>query len=169
MSRAQQTLGLSIVLAFALGLGYAGWRMVRTDSEGEICLTSGRPIHANMRTVAFVDNKRQVFCCPTCALSEGVQTHSTVRFEQIADSETGHPLRPIDAFAVEGSGVIPCLRPHELANRDGLVVPMDFDRCSPSIIAFSSRSSAEKFASEYGGRVDTLLQIVGHAATNKGH
>lgn len=169
MSRAQQTLGLGIVLAFALGLGYAGWRMVRTDSEGEICLTSGRPIHTNMRTVAFVGNKRQVFCCPTCALSAGTQTHNPVRFDQVADYETGHSLRPIDAFAVEGSGVIPCLRPHEMANRDGLVVPMDFDRCSPSILAFSSRSSAEKFASEYGGRVDTFLQIVSHPATNRGH
>jgi hypothetical protein len=166
MSRAQQTLGLGIVLAFTVGLGYAGWRMVRTDSGGEICLTSERPIHANMRTVAVVDNKRQIFCCPACALSAGNQTHNPVRFEQIADYETGHPLRPADAFAVEGSGVIPCLRPHEMANRDGLVVPLDFDRCSPSIIAFSSRSSADKFASEYGGRVGTFLQIVSHTATN---
>jgi nitrous oxide reductase accessory protein NosL len=41
---------------------------------------------------------------------------------------------------------------------------MDFDRCSPSIIAFAKRSSAEKFASEHGGQVGVFLQIVGRPA-----
>ena len=160
MSRGHQIFGLGIVLAFALGLGYAGWRMMRSSSQGELCQASGRPVHADMRTVAFVGDQRGVYCCPTCALTEAAQAHKLVRFEQLADYETGRPLRPVDAFAVEGSGVIPCFRRHEMVNQDRQVVPMDFDRCSPSIIAFSNRSSAEKFASEYGGTVDTFLHFV---------
>jgi hypothetical protein len=159
MSRARQILGLGIVVVFALGLGYAGWRMTRS-TQGELCQASGRPIHADMRTVAFVGEKRGVYCCPTCALTEGAQMHQAVRFEQVADYETGHPLRPADAFAVEGSGVIPCFRPHGMVNRDGQAVPIDFDRCSPSIIAFANLAAAERFASEYGGEAGKFLEIV---------
>ena len=164
MSRAQQMLGLGIVLALALVLGYAGWRM-RSPSQAVACQACGRAIHANMRTVAFVGGKREVFCCPTCALSAGAQTHEGVRFEQLADYETGHALKPADAYAVEGSNVIPCVRSHQMLNRDGQPVPIEFDRCSPSIIAFTNRASAESFASEHGGQVDAFLQIVGRSAT----
>jgi hypothetical protein len=165
MSRTQQILGLVIVLAFALGLGYAGWRMKSTP-DAEVCQACGRAIHANMRTVAFLGDRREVFCCPTCALSASAQTHEPVRFEQLADFQTGHPLRPADAFAVEGSNVIPCVRSHQMLNRDGQPVPMDFDRCSPSIIAFANRTSAVRFASEHGGKVGKFFQIVAQPAAN---
>ena len=168
MSRTQQILGLVIVLAFALGLGYAGWRMTST-SDAEVCQACRRAIHANMRTVAFLGGKREVFCCPTCALSAGAQTHEPVRFEQLADYQTGHPLRPADAFAVEGSNVIPCVRSHQMLNRDGQPVPMHFDRCSPSIIAFANRTSADSFAAEHGGKVGKFLQIVAQPAPNLSH
>ncbi|MGB7723729.1 MAG: hypothetical protein WBL65_27765 [Bryobacteraceae bacterium] len=163
MSRTQQILGLVIVLALAVGLGYAGWRMWN-PSRVAACQACGRAIHANMRTVAWVGGKREVFCCPTCALSAGAQTHESVRFEQLADYETGRSLRPADAFAVEGSDVIPCIRSHQMINRDGQPVPMDFDRCSPSIIAFAKRTAAESFASEHGGKVGAFLQLAGQSA-----
>jgi len=160
MSRTQQIFGLAIVVAFALALTYTGWRMMRSPSQMELCQASGRPIHADMRTVAFVGDKRGVYCCPTCALAEGAQMHQAVRFEQLSDYETGHPLRPAGAFAVEGSGVIPCFRTHDMVNRDGQAVPMDFDRCSPSIIAFANLAAAERFASEHGGEAGKFLEIV---------
>lgn len=168
MSRGKQIIGLGIVLVFALGLGYAGWRMRRT-SQVDVCQACRRPVHANMRTIAFLGDRREVFCCPTCALSAGAQTHQPVRFEQLADYDTGHPLRPADAIAVEGSDVIPCVRSHEMLNRDGQPVPMEFDRCSPSIIAFAKRTAAERFASEHGGRVEAFLQVVAQPATNTRH
>ncbi len=159
VSRVQQSFGLAIVLAFALGLGYAGWRMWN-PSRVTACQACGRAVQANMRTIAFIGSDQEVFCCPTCALSAGTQMHEPVRFTELADYETGHVLRPADAFAVEGSDVIPCVRSHEMLNRDGQPVPMEFDRCSPSIIAFATRASAEHFAAEHGGQVAMFLQIV---------
>jgi hypothetical protein len=159
MSRAQHFFGIAIVLAIAGTLGYAGWKVLR-NSQQEVCHASGRPIHPSMRTVAIVGDKLGVYCCPTCALSEGAQMHKPVRFEQVTDYETKHPLRPADAFAVKGSGVIPCLRSGEMVNREGQPVPLDFDRCSPSIIVFSNRAAAERFRAAYGGDVDTFLNLV---------
>ena len=102
MSRVQQILGPAVVLALALGLGYAALRMTRA-SRVEVCQACGRAIHARMRTVAYVGNKREIFCCPTCALSAADQSHETVRFMQVTDYETAHALRPADAFAVEAA------------------------------------------------------------------
>ena len=113
--------------------------------------------------------KREVFCCPTCALSAGAQTHEPVRFEQLADYDTGHELPPVDAYAVEGSDLIPCVRSHQMLNRDGQPVPMDFDRCSPSIIAFANQTSAERFASEHGGEADRFLRLVAKPLANPVH
>jgi len=168
MSRAQRILGLCIVLALALGLGYAAWRM-KSTSQVAACEVCSRAIHADMRTVALVGDRREVFCCPSCALSAGAQTHKPVRFEQLADYQTGHPLRPADAFAVKGSDVIPCVHTHQMLNRDGQPVPMEFDRCSPSIIAFADRTSAARFASEHGGQTGAFLQSVAQPATNPRH
>lgn len=158
MSRTKQVVGLVIVFSLALGLGYAGWRMTRSAGV-EVCQACGREIHAKMRTVAFVGNKREVFCCPTCALSAGAQLHEPVRFDQLTDYETAHSLRPQDAFAVEGSDVIPCIRSHQMLNTDGQPVLMQFDRCSPSIISFANRAVAERFAADHGGTVDTFLHV----------
>jgi hypothetical protein len=163
MSRAQQILGLGFVLAVAVGLGYAAWR-ITSPSRVEVCETCGRAIQPNMRTVALLGNRREVFCCPTCALSAAVQLHEPVRFVRLTDYETGRALRPAGAFAVEGSDVIPCVRLHAMLNRDGQPVPVHFDRCSPSILAFASRSVAERFAADHGGRVEAFLQIVARQA-----
>ena len=158
MSRARQALCLGIVLAVALGLGYAGWRVTRSP-ESSVCRVCGRMIHADMRTVAVVGDKREVFCCPTCALSAGAQLHKAVRFEQLSDYETGHPLLPANAFAVEGSDVITCVHSQQMLDHDGQPIPMAYDRCSPSIIAFANRTSAERFASEHGGQIGAFLRL----------
>lgn len=157
MSRRQQVFGLSIVVALALGFGYAGLKL--TTSRAPVCQVCSRAIHKDMRTVAIVGTKRDIFCCPTCALSARAQLHQAVRFEQLSDFATGNPLRPADAFAVEGSDVVPCVHTHEILDQDRQPTPVAFDRCSPSIIAFANRVGAERFAAEHGGRVDTFSHL----------
>jgi hypothetical protein len=163
MTRTQRFVGVAVVVAAAFGLGYAGWR-VSSPSQVTICELSGRPIHPNMRTIAYIGNSRKVLCCPTCALTAGAQTHQPVRFEQLTDFETSKPLRPEDAFAVQGSDLVPCDLPHgslttEMLNADGQPVPVVFDRCSPSILTFAKRESADRFAAEHGGKVGLFLQM----------
>jgi hypothetical protein len=119
-----------------------------------------------MRTVAFLGDKREAFCCPTCALSAGDQMQEAVRFERLTDYETERPLRSAGAYAVEGSDLVPCVGRRPVRDAEGEVVPRKFDRCTPSIIAFASRSAAERFASEHGGRVGTFLGVVSRPAAH---
>jgi hypothetical protein len=173
LTRQQQFIGLGVVVAVAVGLGYAAWRLY-SPSQITVCELSGRPIDANMRTIAYLGKNRKILCCPTCALSAAAQTHLPLHFERLTDYETSRPLRPEDAFAVEGSDAIPCERAHgtmttEMLNQDGQPVPIVFDRCSPSILAFASRASAERFAAGHGGRVGTFLEIIARPLPSPSH
>lgn len=159
MGRVQQLLGLGILLAIAVGLGYAGYRL-KTNAKVEYCQACGRMIHEDMRTVAMVGDKREIFCCPTCALSQSAQTHKPIRFVELSDYTTGHPLRPADAYAVEGSDVIPCERTRQMLNSDGQPIPKSFDRCSPSIIAFANLADANQFAEQHGGSVSSFADVL---------
>jgi hypothetical protein len=168
MSRTQKFCGVLVALVVGLGLAYAGWR-VSAVSRAETCQACGRAVHADMRAVASVGDRRGVFCCPACALSQAAQLRRKIRFATVADYSTGKALSPADAFAVAGSGVVPCVRQHEMLNRDGLAVPMAFDRCSPSIIAFATRAAAEGFAAQHGGKIGTFQQLVAQRETVAAH
>ncbi len=164
MSRVQQLCGLLVALVVGLGLAYAGWS-VSASSRAEVCQACGRTVHADMRAVASVGGHRGVFCCAACALSQAAQLNKKIGFASVADYQTGKTLHPADAFVVEGSGVVPCVRQHEMLNRDGLAVPMAFDRCSPSILAFATRTAAERFAGQHGGEVGTFDELIAQRLT----
>jgi hypothetical protein len=157
MRRGQQFFGLAIIFAVLLGLGYAALRVA--GSRMPACQVCGRAIHNDMRTTAFVGDRQEVFCCPACALSAGAQSHQPVRFDQLSDFTSGKLLRPADAYAVEGSDIVPCVKKEAVVNQYGQTAPAAFDRCSPSILAFASREAAMRFAAAHGGRVDRFLRL----------
>lgn len=165
MNRTQRIAGIVIVLALALGLGYTGWSLT-SPSRTAVCQACGRAVHANMRTVAWVGGKRLVYCCAACALSDAAQRHMPIRFDAVADYASGRTLRPRDAFAVEGSNVVPCIQSEHMLNPDGQPMAMEFDRCSPSIIAFTSREDTARFAAEHGGRAGTFVELTAPQAAS---
>lgn len=154
MPRVRRFAGLAFVLIFAAGLGYAAWRMA---AGPPVCRACGRAVHAEMRTVALLGGKREVFCCPSCARSAAAQAHRRIQFERLSDYLTGRPLDPAGAFTVTGSDVIPCVRTRQIIDREARAMPMEFDRCAPSIIAFADRNSAEQFAAQHGGAVSKFV------------
>jgi hypothetical protein len=152
VSRRGIVFGWAVLLACGIALGYAGWRM-RTTASTEICDACNRHVHPEARTVGTVDGKREVFCCPTCALTDHLQTGKAVTITSLTDAATGNSLAPADAYLVEGSDVNYCMRQRPLIDPDKRAAPMEFDRCSPSIIAFAGKEAAMQFAAEHGGRI----------------
>lgn len=151
MSRKSVALVFIAVLALA-GLGYAGWHYI-AEREQHSCLACSRPVHDHSRTIAFVDGKRGVYCCPACALSEHRQTEKPVRVTELADYQGGGALNPAEAIVVSDSDVNPC-KSHEAAvTSDKQPLRTHFDRCSPSILAFRDMKAAQTFAAEHGGQI----------------
>ena len=149
------TLGIGLVILVAIGAGavYMGWK-VSTSGQPAVCEVCGRVIHGRTRTIALLGGEtREVFCCPMCARTAGRQTGRPVHIVELTDYNTNQPLRPDGAYLTVGSDVNPCLEHGMITNSDKQPAPLDFDRCSPSVLAFGSRDAAEAFRREHGGEV----------------
>lgn len=159
MTRRGTMFGFVLLLVIASALGYAVWKL-RTASTVQICNVCTRPLHERSRTVAVIDGKRQVFCCPACALTTHRQTSKRVQVVELTDYETDAPLDPGAAYIVEGSAVNLCVHQHMLFDQNKQPSALDFDRCSPSMIAFSGKDAADLFARQHGGVVRRFQEVV---------
>ncbi len=152
-------LGVLAVIAVAAGFGYAGFRAYR-GPQGEQCYACRRTVHAHSRTVAIVRGHKRVFCCPACALSEHEQEDRPIQVTELTDFLSGAKLSPKTAFIVKGSDVNTCAHKPELIDADKRAQDLQFDRCSPSLLAFGRREDAAEFARLHGGEVLTFSDIV---------
>ncbi len=151
MQRRSTIIAIVAILALA-GLGYSAWRYVQ-ERGAESCQACMRPVHAHMKTVALVDGKREIFCCPACALSTHQQSGKPVQVVELTDYLNNTPLKPEDSYLVRNSDVNPCLQHHPAVGENNQPLESHFDRCSPSVLAFQDQRSAGAFANEHGGRV----------------
>lgn len=152
------------VVAAATGLGYIGIKVYR-GSQPEQCYACQRAIHAHSRTVALIDGRAKVYCCPACALSEHAQDGRPVQVTELTAFLTGAKLSPNQAFVVKGSDVNMCAQMHGPMDADKQEGAVRYDRCSPSLLAFGQRGEALEFARAHGGEVlafSELASAFGH-------
>ncbi len=150
--------GFLLLVVVGLGLLYAGWRVARSPESGA-CNACGRPVHAQSQTLANTDGTPGVFCCPTCALTLHRQTGREVRVTQLTDFDTADKIDPDKAVIVLESSVNLCMRGETHMHPEKQLAPLGFDRCSPSMIAFSSRAGAENFARQNGGMATPFQEL----------
>jgi hypothetical protein len=148
--------GVVCVLA-VLVLGYAGWKSF-AQADADQCYACKRQVHAHSKTVAFIDGRSRVFCCPACALSQSQQMGKTITITRLTSFLTGKALSPDNAYIVRASDVNMCERTKELVDGDKRAADLRYDRCAPSLIAFAGRSDAVQFAREHGGEVMPFSQ-----------
>jgi hypothetical protein len=149
--------GLSVLLLAGIGLG-GYWLLER--NQPNVCSVCGRELHARAGVVIERDGKPQRVCCASCAVKLGRQMGRPVKFVEVTDYLTERPLRPADAYYVEGSQIVLCERHEPLLSQNKQPLDRVFDRCEPSIFAFARREDAEGFARTEGGtllRLDQLL------------
>lgn len=154
--------GLALVVGALLG----GWYVLRQQAPA-FCEISGRPIHGNMHTVAWVNGERLHACCPRCPLTLASQAEKKVQLLEVTDFATGKRLRPGGAYFVEGSQVHACSGPR--VKRDEASTPFVqlFDRCEPSLLAFADEQVARDFVVQNGGAVKRLDQLMQEVAPQK--
>ena len=77
----------------------------------------------------------------------------------LTDYDTGARLAPQSAFLVRGSDINPCARAHTTIGPDKQPMHEHFDRCSPSVLAFATRSAADRFARDHGGQIVRFVDV----------
>lgn len=150
MERTRIAIGFAVVLVIGLGLSSLGCQSQGPSAAG-VCSACRRPIHAHSLTVARFGDRQEAFCCPACALSVRLQTKDPVKIVELSDYRTGAKLRPEQAYVVRGSDVNMCARQQPLIDENKEPHPVQYDRCSPGILAFGTKDAAVRFSENHGG------------------
>jgi hypothetical protein len=126
------------------------------------CVLCHMEVPAQTLTMATIDGKRQVICDPRCALTHRAQAGRAVRLDRVTDLATGAALDPRAAFYVTGSDTAPDAKG---ADRAGMRMwpaaqaSLQWHRCLPSIVAFSTEDAARAHVRTHGGRVATYASL----------
>ncbi len=164
-----------IILAGIVGLGAVlalmggAWYFLN-QRQAKICPFSGREIHPQTRTLVTIGGRKYETCCVRCAIIEAQQTGKPLRVVKVADFETSRLIDPNNAWFVEGSAVNFCMRMSPAAESPGreTVSVRDFDRCSPSIMAFSNEQHARDFIAQHGGAMKRLTDLQSEVTSTTG-
>jgi hypothetical protein len=85
----------------------------------------------------------------------------------VTDHDSWKPLDPARAIFVLGSDVSPCTHDAEQLRMEGETLPVHWDRCMPSILAFASREAAGAFQRRHGGTLRSLQELKQQAMENE--
>jgi len=159
---------LAVVVGFGTGFAAPRLRQWWTAPPPGYCPICRRHEHGDSVVKLQAEGEGVVeACCLSCALSYGRQTSKAVTIVSVTDHETGRALDPDKATFVVGSGVSPCTHTTEQVRTEQETLPVFWDRCLPSILAFASTQSAEAFRTQHGGRVRSLQQVRAESATSR--
>lgn len=161
---------IGALLVFLIAGNVAGphvWNWATAPTSG-YCPICRRHEHGDsiVRLQAKGEGAMEV-CCLSCALSYARQTSKPVTILSVTNHETGKALQPDSATFVVGSDVSPCTHDAQQLRIEGEALPVQWDRCLPSILAFASAESAEAFRTEHGGRIRSLQQVRAETASSR--
>lgn len=146
-----------IVLGLLGGVAYVAYRELGASPICDVCY---RPLHtATYYEITFESGETQKTCCPRCGLRFQKGRNDIVSVET-ADFDSGKRLDAENAFFVENSDVHLCCG-EQLVEKDrsGTQYELAWDRCLPSLVAFTTKEAAEAFLREHGGRVRTYAEL----------
>ncbi len=155
-----------LVVLFVLG---GAWYLV-SHRQPKVCPFSGRAIYPQTRALVTVSRKKYETCCVRCAMIEAEQTGKLLKVLKVADFETSKLIDPESAWFVENSNVNLCMRTAPAVKSPGResVYVRTFDRCSPSVLAFSSEQRARSFIAQHGGLLKRIADLHMEAAKTIG-
>ena len=158
-----------IGLAAALAVLGGAWYLV-SHRQAKVCPFSGREIHPQTRALVTIGGRSYETCCVRCAIIEAQQTGKPLGVRKVADFETRKLIDPESAWFVENSGVNLCMRMAPAVKSPGResVYVRTFDRCSPSVLAFSSEQQARAFIAQHGGILKRIADLRVEAAKTTG-
>lgn len=158
--KSKTVIGVLVVLGFVALAGGGAWYLLRQREEAS-CPFSGRGIHRQTRALVTIAGKEYEACCVRCAIVEAQQTGKPLRIRAVADFESGDLLKPDDAWFVEDSTVNFCMRTTPAAQSPTRheVYMRGFDRCEPSVLAFSNEQQARSFIAQHGGVLRRLGEL----------
>lgn len=115
-----------------------------TELAFRVTLEGGKTIHT---------------CCPRCGLHYAKTSPQAPRTYQATDYTGKEWIDATKAVYVSGSDVSHCASKEIKRDAQGCCLVKGFDRCLPSLIAFTERADAESFQKKHGGELVTFDEL----------
>lgn len=157
--------GQKVILGLAfLGVLFAavlwGSKRIYAPSTNKTCQVCLRAIHEGQEfTLTLKDGKRIAVCCPPCGLHYELRHSAEVASMKATDFAKGDTLPAAEAVYVETASISFCAE-HSIERREASVEQLQWDRCTPSLVAFRNREEAERFQRLDGGRLLSYQESV---------
>ncbi|MGE5327257.1 MAG: hypothetical protein ACM3NO_09485 [Deltaproteobacteria bacterium] len=104
-------------------------------------------------------------CCPACAMHFMMHHPDSKEKAWATDFNSGRMIPASSAYYDQGGDVQYCTRHASSVERGTEVVSQRvYDRCLPTLVAFSSRAEADAYRQQHGGRVVTYDEAVRNLA-----
>jgi len=147
--------GVAVICLAALA-GYYVWtgRIAGGKPLCEVCRRVIQPT-TSFRIVG-IDGKIRTACCPRCGLTSVIKNGGKVL--DVIDFSTKKRIAAAEAIYLEGSDIMQCCSTAGFRAAEGTYQKIDYDRCMPSLLAFSRRSDAEAVRQTHGGTIITFEQ-----------
>jgi hypothetical protein len=134
-----------------LGLGVYRWESRQNSSDCQIC---GRMIAKETAYQLDTTHGALKACCPACAMHYMIHNSEQVRQGWATDFNTGRVISATSAYFDEGGDTQYCTAHMPKVERgpEGVSARV-YDRCLPTLVAFSTREAAESYRQQHGGQV----------------
>ncbi len=150
-------IGTLVQLAIFALLGVGGY-LIWTGKVFQgtpLCAVCNRQLHQGAAFwLTAADGTKRLTCCPRCGLhfirNQGGQA------DRATDFNSGKNIPADAAIYLEGSDIMECCSTSGMRTDEGTIQDVHYDRCMPSLIAFSKRDDAESIRQKHGGRIITF-------------
>jgi len=145
------------ITALALGaiaaVSVVAYRYV-SQPPRDLCRVCARGLHPGVTYRLELSAGKEDACCPRCGMHYAIQHPGAVKKAWATDLTTGVFIEAESAYYVEGGDVEYCTMHSTPVEREPQGVRVrDYDRCLPSLVAFSSRQEADAYQKQHGGQV----------------
>lgn len=149
-SRAGVFAGIAVIFLAALG-GYLVWAGKVAGGKPR-CETCNREVlKGSLFLSADAKGVKRRSCCPRCGLRSVLENGGQAL--EGTNFATGKMIPAGIAVYLEGSDIMECCAGSGFRAEDGAYSDVQYDRCMPSLIAFSTREEAELVRREHGGQI----------------
>ena len=149
-----------VAIGVITALGTWAYLSVTRPAAGQ-CRVCERGMHQGVTYRLVLASGNEDACCPRCGMHFQLEHPGAAKTVWATDVNTGRFITAETAVYVEGGDVAYCtLHSTPVERQSQGVAVRDFDRCLPSLVAFSTRQEAETYQKQHGGEVLEYAQAV---------
>lgn len=143
------------LVAIGVITALGGWAFLSVSRPAaDVCRVCERGMHHGVTYRLELASGNEDACCPRCGMHFQIEHPGAAKKAWATDLNTGRFIAAETAFYIEGGDVEYCtMHSTPVARQPQGVAVRDYDRCLPSLVAFSTRQAAETYQKEHGGEV----------------